>query len=189
MNRGFGVSGVANRGASEQVVEALILCGNYLINYLATRGPELEPFVTASLVQLFCRVTKFGWFDDDRFKDVVNESMDFVSCVGTVCLEADSEDPSNTQIVFDYYAIAKPPISKELVTLDETYGYHVRTGPTIDVTTIHCLRTFLALKREARIAKHQIRRRRERPDYTGPDHLDDEAVCYKVAGDCPKGCV
>ncbi|KAK9122587.1 hypothetical protein Sjap_012189 [Stephania japonica] len=183
--------------------------GNYLINYLATRGPELQPFVTASLVQLFCRVTKFGWFDDDRFKDVVNESMDFlkatsdhyaiglkilnqlvsemnqpspgltsthhrrVACsfrdhalfeifqicltslnqlktdvmsrlqelalslalkclsfdfVGTSLDESSEEfgtvqvpsawrpvleDPSNLQIFFDYYAIAKPPISKE----------------------------------------------------------------------------
>ncbi|KAK9170577.1 hypothetical protein Syun_002717 [Stephania yunnanensis] len=182
---------------------------NYLINYLATRGPELQPFVTASLVQLFCRVTKFGWFDDDRFKDVVNESMDFlkatsdhyaiglkilnqlvsemnqpspglpsthhrrVACsfrdqalfkifqiclsslnqlktdamsklqelalslalkclsfdfVGTSLDESSEEfgtvqvpsawrpvleDPSNLQIFFDYYAIAKPPISKE----------------------------------------------------------------------------
>ncbi|KAK9128302.1 hypothetical protein Syun_017099 [Stephania yunnanensis] len=41
------------------------------------------------------------------------------------------EDPSNLQIFFDYYAIAKPPISKELVTLDETYGYHVRTDPRL----------------------------------------------------------
>eukprot|EP00268_Persea_americana_P030579 TRINITY_DN2959_c0_g1_i5.p1 TRINITY_DN2959_c0_g1~~TRINITY_DN2959_c0_g1_i5.p1 ORF type:complete len:1000 (-),score=152.22 TRINITY_DN2959_c0_g1_i5:590-3589(-) len=55
--------------------------GNYLINYLATRGPELQPFVTGSLIQLFCRVTKFGWFDDDRFRDVVKESMDFLSQV------------------------------------------------------------------------------------------------------------
>ncbi|XXG52685.1 hypothetical protein AAC387_Pa03g0944 [Persea americana] len=54
---------------------------NYLINYLATRGPELQPFVTGSLIQLFCRVTKFGWFDDDRFRDVVKESMDFLSQV------------------------------------------------------------------------------------------------------------
>lgn len=55
--------------------------GNYLINYLATRGPELQPFVTGSLIQLFCRVTKFGWFDDDRFRDVVKESMNFLSQV------------------------------------------------------------------------------------------------------------
>ncbi|KAI3982347.1 hypothetical protein MKX01_037880 [Papaver californicum] len=52
---------------------------NYLINYLATRGPDLQPFVTGSLIQLFCRVTKFGWFDDDRFKEVVKESMNFLN--------------------------------------------------------------------------------------------------------------
>ncbi|XP_010251844.1 PREDICTED: exportin-7 isoform X2 [Nelumbo nucifera] len=52
---------------------------NYLINYLANRGPDLQPFVTGSLIQLFCRVTKFGWFDDDRFRDVVKESMNFLS--------------------------------------------------------------------------------------------------------------
>uniref|UniRef100_A0A0R0K1H7 Importin N-terminal domain-containing protein n=1 Tax=Glycine max TaxID=3847 RepID=A0A0R0K1H7_SOYBN len=51
----------------------------YLINYLATRGPELQPFVAASLIQLLCRVTKFGWFDDDRFRDLVKESMNFLS--------------------------------------------------------------------------------------------------------------
>lgn len=51
----------------------------YLINYLATRGPELQPFVTASLIQLLCRVTKFGWFDDDRFRDLVKESTNFLS--------------------------------------------------------------------------------------------------------------
>lgn len=57
------------------------IVGGYLINYLATRGPELQPFVTASLIQLLCRVTKFGWFDDDRFRDLVKESMDFLSQV------------------------------------------------------------------------------------------------------------
>ncbi|KAL5715586.1 hypothetical protein ACHQM5_017387 [Ranunculus cassubicifolius] len=52
---------------------------NYLVNYLATRGPELQPFVIGSLVQLLCRVTKFGWFDDDRFREVVKESLNFLS--------------------------------------------------------------------------------------------------------------
>ncbi|XP_021639387.2 uncharacterized protein LOC110634618 isoform X4 [Hevea brasiliensis] len=52
---------------------------NYLVGYLATRGPELQPFVTASLIQLLCRVTKFGWFDDDRFREVVKESTNFLS--------------------------------------------------------------------------------------------------------------
>ncbi|XP_077248975.1 ARM repeat superfamily protein isoform X2 [Tasmannia lanceolata] len=52
---------------------------NYVISYLATRGPELQSFVTGSLIQLFCRVTKFGWFDDDRFREVVKDSMNFLS--------------------------------------------------------------------------------------------------------------
>ena len=61
---------------------ALALCPNiwsYIFNYLATRGPKLQPFVTASLIQLLCRVTKFGWFDDERFHDVVKESSNFLS--------------------------------------------------------------------------------------------------------------
>nr|XP_018624016.1 exportin-7 isoform X3 [Nicotiana tomentosiformis] len=52
---------------------------NYLINYLATRGTDLEPFVTASLIQLFCRVTKYGWFEDDSFREVVKESTSFLN--------------------------------------------------------------------------------------------------------------
>ncbi|KAG6783265.1 hypothetical protein POTOM_012710 [Populus tomentosa] len=51
---------------------------NYLINYLATRGP-LPHFVNASLILLLCRVTKFGWFDDDKFREVVKEATDFLS--------------------------------------------------------------------------------------------------------------
>lgn len=52
---------------------------SYLINYLATRGPDLQHFVIQSLIQLLCRLTKFGWFDDDKFRDVVKESMSFLS--------------------------------------------------------------------------------------------------------------
>nr|GLL36704.1 exportin-7-like isoform X2 [Ipomoea trifida] len=52
---------------------------NYIIKYLATRGPDLEPFVTASLIQLFCRVTKYGWFEEDSFRDVVKESTNFLN--------------------------------------------------------------------------------------------------------------
>ncbi|GAB2277715.1 hypothetical protein Dimus_012418 [Dionaea muscipula] len=52
---------------------------NYLINYLATRGPELQHFVVQSLIQLLCRLTKFGWLNDDKFRDVVKESMSFLS--------------------------------------------------------------------------------------------------------------
>ncbi|CAN1756122.1 XPO7 [Linum perenne] len=52
---------------------------NYLVNYLATRGPNLEHYVIASLIRLLCRLTKFGWFDDDRFKELVKESTSFLT--------------------------------------------------------------------------------------------------------------
>ncbi|KAK9126108.1 hypothetical protein Scep_014954 [Stephania cephalantha] len=44
----------------------------------------------------------------------------------------------------------------------------------------------LRLVRRPGEAKLQ-RRRQERPDYTGPTGGYDEAVYYKVAGECPKG--
>ncbi|TVU01218.1 hypothetical protein EJB05_53345 [Eragrostis curvula] len=53
--------------------------GNYVINYLAARGPKLQNFVIVSLIQLVCRITKFGWFDDDRFRETVKEATDFLS--------------------------------------------------------------------------------------------------------------
>ena len=56
--------------------------GNYHINYLATGGPDLEPFVVGSLIQLLCPVTKFGRLDDDRFKEVMyflSKVMNFFS--------------------------------------------------------------------------------------------------------------
>ncbi|KAJ7976521.1 putative Exportin-7 [Quillaja saponaria] len=52
---------------------------NYLVSYLASRGPDLEPFVLGSVSQLLCRITKFGWLDDDRFKEVVKEAINFLS--------------------------------------------------------------------------------------------------------------
>ncbi|CAA6655624.1 unnamed protein product [Spirodela intermedia] len=52
---------------------------NYVITYLANRGRDLQTFVAGSLIQLFCRITKFSWFDDDRFRDVVKELMSFLN--------------------------------------------------------------------------------------------------------------
>ncbi|KAJ6838433.1 exportin-7 [Iris pallida] len=51
---------------------------NYVLSYLATRGPELQTFVAGSLILLLCRITKFGWFDDDRFREVVKEVTSFL---------------------------------------------------------------------------------------------------------------
>ncbi|XP_014752514.1 exportin-7-B isoform X3 [Brachypodium distachyon] len=49
------------------------------MNYLAARGPKLQNFVTGSLIQLACRITKFGWFDDDRFREIFKEATDFLA--------------------------------------------------------------------------------------------------------------
>jgi exportin-7 len=55
--------------------------GSYVINYLVARGPKLQNFVIVSLIQLVCRITKFGWFDDDRFRETVKEATDFLNLV------------------------------------------------------------------------------------------------------------
>ena len=51
--------------------------------FYPVEGPELEPFVVGSLIQLLCCVTKFGWLDDDRFEEVIKEEMNFLCQVMT----------------------------------------------------------------------------------------------------------
>ena len=41
---------------------------------MCSRGSQLEPYVTTSLVQLLCRTTKLCWFDDDHFKMIVDDA-------------------------------------------------------------------------------------------------------------------
>ncbi|KAH9557462.1 hypothetical protein CY35_07G085500 [Sphagnum magellanicum] len=52
---------------------------NYVVGYLASKGQELQPFVATSLIQLLCRITKLGWYDDDQFRDIVKEAMKFLT--------------------------------------------------------------------------------------------------------------
>ena len=42
--------------------------------WVCSRGSQLEPYVTTSLVQLLCRTTKLCWFDDDHFKTIVDDA-------------------------------------------------------------------------------------------------------------------
>ena len=39
------------------------------------RGPGLEAYVTSQLVQLLCRTTKLCWFDEDRFRGIVQDAQ------------------------------------------------------------------------------------------------------------------
>lgn len=52
---------------------------NYVVSFLASKGPKAQSFVTASLVQLLCRISKLGWYDDERFRDIVDECTKFLA--------------------------------------------------------------------------------------------------------------
>mmetsp|Transcript_24027 Transcript_24027/g.60483 ORF Transcript_24027/g.60483 Transcript_24027/m.60483 type:complete len:1061 (+) Transcript_24027:348-3530(+) len=51
---------------------------NYFLAYLDSKGPQLEPYVVTSMVQLLCRTTKLGWFDDDQHRNIVEDSKRFL---------------------------------------------------------------------------------------------------------------
>ncbi|GFR81724.1 exportin-7 [Elysia marginata] len=59
---------------------------NYVLNYLATR-PKLTHYVSQALVQLFARITKYGWFDvlkdDYIFRDAVSDVVKFIQSNST----------------------------------------------------------------------------------------------------------
>lgn len=52
---------------------------NRVLNYLASRSADLEHFVTSSLIQLVCRLTKCGWLDDDNFQELISNSLNFLN--------------------------------------------------------------------------------------------------------------
>lgn len=58
---------------------------NYILNYLGSVGASLTDYVRTSLIQLLCRITKLGWFDDQRHREVVDAVMRFLQ-VGVLWL-------------------------------------------------------------------------------------------------------
>lgn len=58
---------------------------SYFLRYLDERGPGLEPFVVTSIVQLLCRMTKLGWFEDEMLRPIVDEGKVFLEKGMTVC--------------------------------------------------------------------------------------------------------
>ncbi|CCI50333.1 unnamed protein product [Albugo candida] len=59
---------------------------NYVLAYLAQKGPSLEKFVTTSLIQLVCRITKLGWFDDSQHREIVDEVTKFLQATVDHCI-------------------------------------------------------------------------------------------------------
>eukprot|EP00937_MAST-01D_sp_MAST-1D-sp2_P003680 g3680.t1 len=51
---------------------------NYVLSYLASHGPSLKDFVMKALIQLTCRITKLGWFDDPRHQQITQETAKFL---------------------------------------------------------------------------------------------------------------
>ncbi len=49
-----------------------------LTPFPCSRGPGLEPFVATSLIQLLCRMTKLGWFEDDAYRGLADEARNFL---------------------------------------------------------------------------------------------------------------
>ena len=52
---------------------------NYVLNYLANKGPGLVEFSSTSLVSLLCRVTKLGWFENEAYREIVTDTMQFLN--------------------------------------------------------------------------------------------------------------
>jgi hypothetical protein len=55
-----------------------LLSGNYILSYLATKGPSLQNFVCISLIQLVCKITQLGWFDDPQHQELATDVTKFL---------------------------------------------------------------------------------------------------------------
>ena len=59
---------------------------NYVLGYLANNGPTLQDFVTLSLIQLVCRITKLGWFDDATHRELTEDVTKFLQATVDHCV-------------------------------------------------------------------------------------------------------
>ncbi|KPJ01316.1 Exportin-7 [Papilio xuthus] len=77
-----------SRSTTSLSVQQRLDIRNYVLNYLATR-PKLAAFVIQSLVSLFARITKLGWFDMVKeeyvFRNVMNDVSSFLQGPAEMC--------------------------------------------------------------------------------------------------------
>lgn len=59
---------------------------NYVLGYLANKGPQLQDFLVLSLVKLVCRITKLGWFDDSAHRDLADDVTKFLQATVDHCI-------------------------------------------------------------------------------------------------------
>lgn len=71
---------------SQISVEERVQLRNYILNYLANKGPQLKDFVCLELSTLLCRVTKYGWNDGDTHKSIVDDLSRFLDASPQHCI-------------------------------------------------------------------------------------------------------
>lgn len=59
---------------------------NYVLGYLANKGPQLQDFLVLSLIKLVCRITKLGWFDDSAHRDLAEDVTKFLQATVDHCV-------------------------------------------------------------------------------------------------------
>lgn len=59
---------------------------NYVLGYLANQGPQLQDFLVLSLIKLVCRITKLGWFDDTKHRELAEEVTQFLQATVDHCI-------------------------------------------------------------------------------------------------------
>lgn len=59
---------------------------NYVLGYLANKGPQLQDFLVTSLVKLVCRITKLGWFDDSAHRELADDVTKFLQATVDHCI-------------------------------------------------------------------------------------------------------
>lgn len=59
---------------------------NYLLDYLAKNGPQLESFVSQAIMRLLARITKHGWFDDPAHREITQQVTKFLQATVEHCV-------------------------------------------------------------------------------------------------------
>lgn len=59
---------------------------NYVLDLLQRRGSTMEHFVSIHLIKLVCRITKLGWWTDQRHRDLVKELTKFLQHTIEMCI-------------------------------------------------------------------------------------------------------
>ncbi len=57
-----------------------------MLAYLANNGPKIPPIVQLALIGLGCRITRLGWFDDDRHRQITDEIGKFLQASVPHCI-------------------------------------------------------------------------------------------------------